>query len=104
MWGFSWLQRATARPDVTLAARMDAMEKSLREVQLMRLEWAEVLDKLTAWTNRQSARDAKYLKVGLQKITQDDPGTTIPAEGDPTTAPTKAELRSRLYARNGGTR
>jgi len=109
MLGLNWLQKAPPppprppeAPDSDLGTRLDAVEKTLREVQLMRLEWAEVLDKLTAWTNRQSARDAKYLKVGLQKIAQDAPESTNDGEAVPTPTPTKQDLRRALQARMRG--
>jgi len=111
MWGFNWPKRAPALPAQVLdlappdlGTRLAAVEQGLKDVQLMRLEWAEVLDKLTAWTNRQSARDAKYLKTGLQKIAQDAPELTNAEEPIADPRAMKAELRRRLYTRNGGTR
>lgn len=111
MLGFNWLKRGPAAPAqrsdtgvLDLGTRLDGIEKQLREVQLMRLEWAEVLDKLTAWTNRQSARDAKYLKVGLAKIAQDAPEPTNDEEAEESPTLTKADLRRRLRAQNGGIR
>lgn len=35
------------------------------EVTLLRMEWAEVLDKITAWANRQAARDRVAFKKAL---------------------------------------
>lgn len=108
--GFSWLKSApTPAPEsrslvleaklTALAIQVEAVEKSLRDINFLRLEWAEVLDKLQAWTNRQSARDAKYLKVGLRQIAEEPSGDTNGEEPSPTAPITKIELRRALAAR-----
>lgn len=106
----SWLKRAPPAPSPTaqapdsgslpvLAARVAELEKMLRDLTMLRLEWSEVLDKLQAWTNRQTARDARRVKSGLstleapEAIQSDDPP---PDQQQPMT---KAELRRRLSQR-----
>lgn len=71
----------------------------------MQLHWAEVLDKLTAWSNRQSARDRKAANKSLDRLAQDEAGEASPAphldnpiSQLPSMADQKAELRRRVAA------
>lgn len=48
---------------------LEAQIAELRgEFAVVRLEWAEVLDKVTAWANRQAARDRVMLKQRLDAM------------------------------------
>jgi len=107
-WG-KWLKSARAgqAPPVEISKdgdRWERFDRSVRELELVRLEWAEVLDKITAWTARQSARDAKAAKRNLSQMVEEPPGD--PNGEPPVHSPTltKIELRRAISARNGGTR
>jgi hypothetical protein len=73
---------------------------------LLRVEWAEVLDKINRWASRQTGRLARAANAALEKAAQDDAGPTISGEGaQGTGAITKADLRRRVNQRglsNGG--
>jgi hypothetical protein len=114
---FNWLFRradtasgpaeGTVTPDQNLSARLSALEESMRQMQLIRVEWTEVLDKLSAWTNRQNARDAKRLKAGLEKLSEspeDAPETTNATGAGLDPHQLKQALRQRVRAQNGGSR
>jgi len=67
----------------------------------MQLHWAEVLDKLQAWSSRQSARDRKAANKGLDRLAQD--GEMELQQGPQLDPPaphieTKDELRRRAAA------
>jgi hypothetical protein len=107
---FSWLKRAPSAPSPTaqapdsaslsaLAARVGECEVALKDLTMLRLEWSEVLDKLQAWTNRQTARDARRVKSGLSALEQ--PAEVAEQEQQTTDQQpiTKAELRRRLASR-----
>jgi hypothetical protein len=49
----------------------DAVNALHSQMTLLRLEWTEVLDKLNAWTNRQSARDRIATKKRLERMSDD---------------------------------
>ena len=65
MWPFTRSKVAHSCPTSDEVARLRAQ---LTEIQL---EWTEVLDKLAAWTSRQSARDAARVKKGLKQLEGD---------------------------------
>jgi len=94
----------TATPDTTpqLEARVRALEDRLAHIVadagLLRVEWSEVLDKISHWASRQAGRDRKAVNRSLEKLAEDAPGPTISAEPAPTT---KAELRRVLASRSG---
>lgn len=44
----------------------------------LRIEWAEVLDKLQAWANRQTARDTKRVKRTLGEAADGPPDDPAP--------------------------
>jgi hypothetical protein len=87
------------------------------QVQELQLEWTEVLDKLAAWTSRQSARDAQRVKKGLKALTDapdaESGGPSAPRIDDPAgplipVPPQSAERlalrqRSNLLRRRDGT-
>lgn len=74
----------------------------------MQLQWAEVLDKLQGWANRQSARDRKAASKALDRLAQDEASAeaisqvpTSPPDIEPTIADQKAELRRRVASMRG---
>lgn len=114
---FSWFRRAPApiapgslqEPSEPLALtptdreRFDELERQVARLssQLadVQLAWAETLDKLQAWANRQATRDRRSLGRNLDAAesipeapqhAQEPAGSAAP--------PTKAELRARLAA------
>lgn len=66
----------------------------------MQLHWSEVLDKLQAWSARQSARDRKAANKGLDRLAQteeiEQPGPQL-QQGE-AHVETKDELRRRAAA------
>lgn len=52
------------------------------EITQLRLEWAETLDKFTAWSNRQAARDRVRMKRAMQSMEPD--GEPEPTSEQPT--------------------
>jgi len=97
---------SAASPVAGLEARISALEQrhaqAAADVGLLRVEWAEVLDKISHWASRQSGREAKKAKASLDNLAQDAPGDTIAAHPAPRS---KAELRTLLSQRrslNGG--
>jgi len=90
-----------------LETRIAALEKSSTGLVDMRLQWAEVLDKLQRWTNRQSARDQQKVRRSLEELadsSEDPPGPTISPPGGIDPHQLKNALRQRLRAQNGGVR
>lgn len=79
-----------------------ALRKLQGEMADMQLHWAEVLDKLTAWANRQSARDRQHARRALDQLATDQAPEQPPAHQDipqqHTLAETKADLRRRAAA------
>lgn len=83
-----------------LRFQVDRLRAEWNELQL---HWAEVLDKITAWSNRQAARDRKAFGKSMSRLAE---GTDAPAEvpgyiGEPPSispADTKQELRRRAAA------
>lgn len=75
-------------------ARLSKLEGQLTT---LRMEWAEVLDKINAWASRQAARDRRAAGKALEASLNDDP----PADGVQGTPPTgpvsKDELRRRAF-------
>lgn len=115
-WLFRPVRAATAplaEPQLAtiaaLEARLAVAERKLDELALIPLTWAETLDKLQAWTNRQNARDAKRVKAGLDRLSggpethEDAPGPTnglgvdLSRPGIP-----KSELRRLANLRRAG--
>ena len=109
-----WNRRLpTAQPTDTLPlvaaleARVRALEERLAHISadsgLLRVEWSEVLDKISHWASRQSARDQKTAKRNLDAL-----ATSQEAQGDANGPEQvsqghltgKAALRARLRARN----
>lgn len=67
----------------------------------MQLHWSEVLDKLQAWSARQSARDRKAANKGLDRLAQEDQVQQLEASPQLLEQPhveTKDELRRRAAA------
>ena len=79
-----------------LRFQVDRLRAEWAELQL---HWAEVLDKITAWSNRQAARDRKAFGKSMSKLEE---GPEQPQEFGPPTlteqppADVKAELRRRV--------
>lgn len=81
-------------------SRVDDLERKLARIEAqfadLQLSWAETLDKLSAWANRQATRDRRALQQRLEpepeSIEEAPPPQAAPA------APSKAELRARLAA------
>lgn len=60
---------------------LEAQIAELRgEFAVVRLEWAEVLDKVTAWANRQAARDRVMLKQRLDQMNAEAPEERVERE------------------------
>lgn len=89
-----------------LAAQLHALHSDHTQ---LRLEWAETLDKFTAWANRQAARDRVRMKASMREIegmeTEGDPAqlSAFPAPaGAPAESPPangrhpKADLYARI--------
>ena len=91
--------------------RLRALEARVTDMAattgLLRIEWAEVLDKINRWASRQTGRLARLAHANLEKAAEDDPGPAIPGEGVPKgRAVTKSDLRARVRTGgrfNGGT-
>jgi|GEM_PF-4652488 len=92
-----------------LEARMLAVEQQLSgltgSLGLIRVEWAEVLDKINRWASRQAGRLSKQAKDNIEAAgeSQDAPGSTN-GQGGGVGRLTKADLRRLAYERrsNGG--
>jgi hypothetical protein len=97
-WPWNRALRASQEPDPTLADRVAGLEAAISgmtaDVKLLRIEWAEVLDKIGRWASRQSGRLAKQAKENIDAAAEDAPGATI---SDPLATGrhsfTKADLR-----------
>jgi hypothetical protein len=106
MWPFTRSKPVHSCPSVAQLQQIAADNAELR------LEWAEVLDKLQSWANRQTARDSKRVKTALTKATETDQDSEPAGEALPVRPPAdqrsyrlpegKAELRRRAaMLRNG---
>lgn len=111
-----WLRNAFARaprePEVvpqSLDERLRAIEAKLTDMTastgLLRVEWAEVLDKINRWASRQSGRLSRQAKAALDaaETAEDAPQAPIgggPGSGRPATS--KAELRRLAAMRRTG--
>jgi len=89
-----------------LEARVQALEDRHAHIAadagLLRVEWSEILDKIQHWASRQSARDQKAAKRGLDALAaaQEPAGDTNGEGPVPQSHLTgKAALRARLRAR-----
>jgi len=97
---------AKVRAAQELEARVQALEDRhahlVADAGLLRIEWSEVLDKISHWASRQSGRDGKKAKQALENLAQDAPGATI-GEGPISQYPpnSKAALRALVRARRG---
>jgi hypothetical protein len=69
------------------------LERLVSEFALLRMEWAEVLDKITAWANRQAARDRVAFRkaLGDRPPGEDDQGAAA-IEADAVTAANGVEI------------
>lgn len=84
--------------------RLEERVAALEAEQIgMQLAWAEVLDKITAWGNRQAARDRARVKAVLSESPEDAPETTNGGQPSPMVPPgdPKAELRRRAAQMRG---
>lgn len=81
-------------------SRVDDLERKLARIEAqfadLQLSWAETLDKLSAWANRQATRDRRALQQRLEPDPEPVEETPPPAAAP--AAPSKAELRARLAA------
>lgn len=107
----------TVAPQPTVAELAAAINAHHRELSQLRLEWAETLDKMTAWANRQAARDRVRIKAALpdddaedgehtasRRVTAPDPTQVpmFPTNGHDAPAPArhpKADLYARIQRR-----
>lgn len=94
--------------DVALEARVRALEERLAHISadsgLLRVEWSEVLDKISHWASRQSGRERKAVKERLDALAaaQEPAGDTNGHQADIHPAPlSKAQLRALVRARGG---
>lgn len=77
-----------------LRFQVDRLRAEWAELQL---HWAEVLDKITAWSNRQAARDRKAFGKSMGRLAEEDLGTELLQASPPETpVDVKAELRRRV--------
>jgi len=67
------------------------------KVSALSVEWAEFLDKMTAWTNRQSARDRKKVHSNLEQV-DDAPSLSLSEPRERS----KEDLRRLARQRKGG--
>lgn len=83
-----------------LRFQVDRLRAEWAELQL---HWAEVLDKITAWSNRQAARDRKLLGKSMKHLEEQElERESIPAQlTDVPPADVKAELRRRVAMMRG---
>jgi len=96
--------------DSALEARVVALEQRLAHIVadagLLRVEWSEILDKISHWASRQAARDSKAARRNIDAAAQEPAGDTIADGSVPQSHPqTKAALRAlvRSHGRmNGG--
>lgn len=98
-------------PSQEIASRVRALEERIAHLTadagLLRVEWSEVLDKISHWASRQAGRDRKAASRSLEALSasEDAPGTTNPEHLISQHPPTsKAALRALVRARqrNGG--
>lgn len=117
MWPFTPRNRqetpsdAPATPIEFVPAELADLQAQLSQLTAdlagLRLEWAEVLDKINRWASRQAARERRRVNVELDhlgengsEIAEDAPGATnghAPAPGTPEARlAAKQALRSRI--------
>lgn len=89
--------------------RLEAIERTLAEqrasLSLVRVEWAEVLDKINHWASRQAGRLSRKAQAGLDALAnaQDAPqGTNGEGAGTGTHPVTKDQLRRLVNSRMRG--
>lgn len=99
----------------TLEALAQQVHGHHAELAQLRLEWAETLDKFTAWSNRQAARDRVRLKRAMAAQDDSEEGEGSPPQpeqfrevvgqsGEPFQVPNghrhpKADLYARIRGR-----
>lgn len=100
-------------PDPTVASLQAELDRLRAQVADVQLQWAEVLDKIAAWGNRQAARDRARVRDALKAPQSDEELVTDPTGGDEgergsaglpapangTGGETKADLWARARAR-----
>lgn len=108
--------KAPERPQETpaeLEALAVAINAQYSEIAQLRLEWAETLDKFTAWANRQAARDRMRLKKKFGEVEDSEKDTEYdltpprtahpiggtPMEGIPQEPVSNRHHKAELYAR-----
>lgn len=62
----------------TLAQLAGQVHAHHAELAQLRLEWAETLDKFTAWANRQAARDRGRVTRAMRSMEPDEEGGDTP--------------------------
>lgn len=97
---------ATPQTYLDLDHRVQELERALghlsTDLTTLRMEWAEVLDKVNRWFARQAGRLGRDVRTALEKANQDDAGATNGQEGGPHPQPTgKAALRAIAAQRFG---
>jgi hypothetical protein len=100
-------ESASADAKTELAAQLSQLTA---DVAGLRLEWAEILDKINRWASRQAARDRRRASAELDglEIAEDAPGDANggedgvevgPAGNAAQRAALKAHLRARIQPR-----
>jgi hypothetical protein len=84
--------------------RLRALEARVTDMAattgLLRIEWAEVLDKINRWASRQTGRLARAANAALEKAAEDAPGSTNDDGPVPQHPPTsKSDLRRLVRGR-----
>jgi hypothetical protein len=84
----------------------ELLEQLRHDVQAIRFEWADVLDKINRWASRQAARTKNDTLRALEL--EQSPGEEAPAQAagpaaGQSTAELKAQLRRKAYGLRGRT-
>jgi len=77
----------------------DANSSLRGQIAQLHLDWAEMLEKVTSWTNRAAARDRKAIAKNLDATPQGDVHGAPDSNG--THERSKAELRSIVRSKQG---
>jgi hypothetical protein len=85
------------------ASDRELLELLRRDVQTLRFEWADVLDKINRWASRQAARQKNDTLRALElepPAAEEAAPASGPAPGQ-STAELKAQLRRKAYGLRG---
>lgn len=102
MWPFK--RAPTPAPPLSepsALAQLAALAAELRQFQAelsqLRLEWQETLDKITAWANRQAARDRRAIGKALEAPLGPDLVPADHPDAPPSPHAAKEALRRRVF-------